>query len=56
MELKMLPSAGDSGLSFRHSAMAASYWPLEANNCAFWSTVRRSTAKKTPHPDVESQR
>src|SRR5574340_298750 len=52
MELKMVPSVGASAVSFRHSAMAASYWPLEANSWAFCRTVRRSTGTEIPTPTL----
>src|SRR5262249_14031596 len=51
IELKILPSPGDSAESFFHSLMAASNWPREAKICALCKTLLRSIAKSNLHND-----
>src|SRR4029078_63328 len=45
IELKILPSPGDSVESFFHSLIAASNWPRDAKSCALCNTLLRSIAK-----------
>jgi hypothetical protein len=51
IELKILPSPGDSAASLFHSLMAASNWPRDAKSCALCNTLLRSIAKSDLHND-----
>src|SRR5437868_3311492 len=51
IELKILPSPGDSVESFFHSLMAASNWPRDAKSCALCNTLPRSIPKSNLHND-----
>jgi hypothetical protein len=51
IELKILPSPGDSAESLFHSLMAASNWPRDAKSCALCNTLLRSIGKANLHND-----